>query len=791
MASDEKLGELYVKVRADLDQLNKEIKGLKNKMDGEAEKIGKSFGNTITTAIKSVGVLYILQKAFDFGRTIIQTASQFEQLKTRLTSLYGSAEKASVVFDQFKKIAATTPFSLQGVVEAGANLKAFGMDAEKTLKGVTDLAAFMGLDVVEASAAVGRAFAGGVGAADVLRERGVLNLIKSFKGIEDLSKLTLPEFRQALISSMQDPMLGIAGSTDRLSQTLEGSFSNLMDSLANTMAEIGSRAIPMLTSLAKVLTFTKSSFDEATESAGKERAEFDQLAFTYLKLKQNVSLTEAQSKLYQDTINKLNEKFPEYFKNINLEKDSYNNVKGAIDNARKSLEEYLKLKVRESLLTDKTNAIATNMADQIKGEMEIADLERRHKNGEKMTYEVETPQGSVTKTQSLQPAINTARERVYKLQKEARVLKNEVLNIQNTIDEAFGTTIAPKVTPPTAPTTTSPTNDEGNKKALSKKEEFLEKAKFLDKGYYDFRIEQINKEAEAEKKLGGSLAAIEILKQNKIDALNKERDNYNIKSGNFQSMGTKANFGAFGLPSEENLRQAEEEAKALNKIRMQADLEFFNTRQQLAEESMITMSEIYTAGYQSITGGLETMFTGFWSGIKLSEEQSKNAMIAGFTQMANSFIAAVQRMAAEWLAFQVLRGIFGVATGGIGTAIAGGATPSGHTGGEFLGTNGGIVKMARGGSFVVPPGFPSDSYPMLVESGERVSVTPASQTRYSDNAMLSELQGVKSAIMALNMNMVGSQPSSGKANIELESTIKGDDIYMTNKNFAKKVNRYS
>jgi hypothetical protein len=36
-----------------------------------------------------------------------------------------------------------------------------------------------------------------------------------------------------------------------------------------------------------------------------------------------------------------------------------------------------------------------------------------------------------------------------------------------------------------------------------------------------------------------------------------------------------------------------------------------------------------------------------------------------------------------------------------------------------------IPKFSRGGSFVVPPGYPNDSFPMAVESGERVTVTPA------------------------------------------------------------------
>lgn len=45
-------------------------------------------------------------------------------------------------------------------------------------------------------------------------------------------------------------------------------------------------------------------------------------------------------------------------------------------------------------------------------------------------------------------------------------------------------------------------------------------------------------------------------------------------------------------------------------------------------------------------------------------------------------------------------------------------------------------KYARGGSFIVPPGYPNDSYPILVQSGERVDVTPANQVSnsYTRNA---------------------------------------------------------
>jgi hypothetical protein len=169
----------------------------------------------------------------------IQKSAEFEKVKVRLNAMFGSVERGTEAFNTFNKIAATTPFTLQDVVEAGATLKAFGADAEELIKPVSDLAAFMGTTATEAAAALGRAFAGGAGAADILRERGILQLVKDSQGIKDLTKITLPEFRAALEKTITDPSVGVAGATDKLSKTLSGLFSNLADSFTRLMAALG------------------------------------------------------------------------------------------------------------------------------------------------------------------------------------------------------------------------------------------------------------------------------------------------------------------------------------------------------------------------------------------------------------------------------------------------------------------------------------------------------------------------------------------------------------------------
>ena len=237
-------------------------KGVK-KTKSDVDKLDKSQNKLAKNAKKlKAGMFIVGTVILAAGGYAVKTAAQFEKLRTRLNTMYGSVNKGTKAFQTFNKIAATTPFAVKNVVEAGAALKAFGMDAEKNIKGVADLAAFMGVDVVEAAQSMGRAFAGGAGAADVLRERGVLELIKSFKGVDDLTKLTLPEFREALEQAITEPTLGISGATSALAETFEGTYSNMMDSVDRLASKMGDALLPTVKNVVKGMTsFINSMID--------------------------------------------------------------------------------------------------------------------------------------------------------------------------------------------------------------------------------------------------------------------------------------------------------------------------------------------------------------------------------------------------------------------------------------------------------------------------------------------------------------------------------------------------
>ena len=194
----------------------------------------------------------------------VKTAADFEFLQTRLQALFNSTERGNEEFAKMVEIARKVPFTLRSVSQAGATLAAFLGDQKdqlsELLPKIADLAAFMGEDVPLAAASFGRAFASGAGAADMLRDRGVLALVALKGGFKTATEMTkafegrLPEFRKLLIETLSDPNTGIAGATGRLIGTLQGQLSMLKDAVDILAASFGKTLLPTVTESVKALT---------------------------------------------------------------------------------------------------------------------------------------------------------------------------------------------------------------------------------------------------------------------------------------------------------------------------------------------------------------------------------------------------------------------------------------------------------------------------------------------------------------------------------------------------------
>jgi len=219
-------------------------------------KMGRGITNSLKGAVGSVfslrGAVGVLAGTAGVGalvKSFVDAASTTEDFRTRLVSLTKSEEIAEQKLRALSAFAAKAPFELPQIIEAGITLEAFGAKAEDTIAPLGDLAAFMGIEIKEASAAFGRAFAAGAGAADVLRERGVLALISMQTGISDLTKLTLPEFRKAMLDAMTDPDGKIFGATAKLAETFTGQVSMMSDALFRMRNTIGDALLPTMKDL--------------------------------------------------------------------------------------------------------------------------------------------------------------------------------------------------------------------------------------------------------------------------------------------------------------------------------------------------------------------------------------------------------------------------------------------------------------------------------------------------------------------------------------------------------------
>lgn len=594
--------------KSKIDELKKQLSGIEGvkKIGFDASSIKDSFaklGSSITGV--NQGLELAKKLFFSLKSAVIDPAADFETLRVRLVNLYQDTEKANQVFEQFKEIAATTPYELRNVVEAGASLKAFGMNAEKSLKSVADLAAFMGVDVVEAASAVGRAFAGGAGAADILRERGVLELIKSFKGIDDLTKLTLPEFRQAMLDTFESPASGIAGATNLLSNTYTGAMSNMKDALTNFSASIGSMFTPAMASAARSftdfitsITPVKTELEKVTDETINQQAEFTTLVSAYksLRFEQNESVKENKS--LKEIVSKLNEGFSTYLGNIDLATASYKDFEEAVKKANAQLIEETKIKILQATKKDMiTEAFEKEMKQRekisklIKGQAdEQAELLRLEKDFQGKVTERARAQGASSATtasvtySALEISIEQKKERIAQINKdiaeEQKKLNQEIDTFSKTYDDLLSKIVNPEK--PDKDNKTGSIDDKLKKELDSLRRSLKEKEAILKEDYQTnqkFILANV-KDKEEQTKL---LSALDMKYANEYADL-KKSENSSIK----------------------NIYQEQQKLhQELQEEKLKADNEYYQQNYALYEENQKAYDEFLTREYEMYSSSEE------------------------------------------------------------------------------------------------------------------------------------------------------------------------------------------
>ncbi len=284
---------------------------------------------------------------------------------------------------------------------------------------------------------------------------------------------------------------------------------------------------------------------------------------------------------------------------------------------------------------------------------------------------------------------------------------------------------------------------------------YYDNVTFLDANYWDYRNKAMADEAAKEKAALGNKFNVEVfyngqkkkLVDDYVKFLNDKlkpvtgTDTYKFNSnGELEGFGSPtSDLTGLKTPSSMKMKNAGALPDALNPTKQLEDWKKQHSELAAIAQTIVQIDSTFASAIDDM------LFKG------KSFTQSFGDAFKGMGEM---IISTLTEIAVKFAMLKAAEAIFGAASGGFGgflISMLGGKIPA-HTGGEFVGTNNGVMKLAAGGSFIVPQGYQHDSFPLMVETGERVSVTPASQVSNSSNGY--STKEIVSAIKAMNMNMI-------------------------------------
>ena len=241
---------ILVKIGANSSELRRELSAtkaeLKSALGEETLSASKAAVMSIAGVAASLGAL---------GVKAVQAAGNFQQVQAAMTNMLGSAERAKNLLGQLQDFAAKTPFEFNDVAAASQKFLAFGFTAEQiisTLRAVGDAAAGVGLGkegIDRITLALGQMAAKSKVQSDEmlqLTEAG----IPAWQMLADKIGTSVPQAMdmvskgavdaqtglQALVGGMEEKFGGMMA---QQSQTITGTWSNMMDGLSQSAIAVG------------------------------------------------------------------------------------------------------------------------------------------------------------------------------------------------------------------------------------------------------------------------------------------------------------------------------------------------------------------------------------------------------------------------------------------------------------------------------------------------------------------------------------------------------------------------
>jgi len=698
LANAEKLGEVFVQVRADSDQLRRELDALKRKVDNDAAQMGNSFTKMMKKAALVGGITIALKKALDFSIEAKNLARDADEIGSKFNTVFETIKsKANSVADNFSKNFGLASSTTKDLLSATGDLLVGFQFTEEQALDLSEKVNSLAQDLTSFSN-----FAGGAKGASEALTKALLGETESAKSLGIVIRQDTKEFTAKVeaiaktknMTLQQSKAMAILEEAYKQSGKAIGDYARTKDSIANVERKELER------------------MKEVKETIGNELIPiYRSLIFYISQVTTNMG-------------------------------DSSGSV-SAFGTALKSVATPLIIIVtmmkQIANLAGTVGATLANLGLATVGKGSDAQVAK----GLEIGWDI--------------------------MLKDSEALNNALYSMWSSTSKKIEDL---NITPKAGSGGNGGGGGGGKSFSLIKDELALyEDLYYGTKNWHEKSIELIK--SQTKEMIAGGINKVDALKweKQKIDELVKSYERMSSTIGEL-----KVKTDSFKIPKKlesvdagSNPGIKDDESESTNNIYKQYES---NTDNGILGTGANFFDAILTSEAMA-----RDAVSGFFEDMYLKGEWANSMLEKAFVGMANAFISQVQRMAAEWLAFQALKTAFNL----FGIPI-----PGASSGGEFLGTSSGVMKLASGGSFKVPAGFPNDSYPMLVESGERVTVTSANRTGEQEKLLSSLI----SRMDVMNFNLMqGGTKSGNDLNVNVSGSLQGDDIYLSNKRTARKRGR--
>lgn len=256
--------------------VKKQIRGIREEaeeQDGFWTKFKANFAAAFTwDAIKEAG-----EAIFDFGKEVLEVTSKFEKYNAILSTTLGSNQAASAAFQMIQKFAAETNFSVEELTESYVKMANRGLrPGQDEMKKLADVANATGKpfeQLVEAINDVNNTERWGeIG---IKAQTSGDKVTFSYRGVTQTVERTEQGVMKAMVAFGE--MNGVAGTTEKISKTLEGQVSNLGDSYQQLQAAIGNELKGAFSTLISILGQAITAFGEIWKGTTSVRDVFSVL----------------------------------------------------------------------------------------------------------------------------------------------------------------------------------------------------------------------------------------------------------------------------------------------------------------------------------------------------------------------------------------------------------------------------------------------------------------------------------------------------------------------------------